>query len=215
MGRASRRRAERRAQHQQPTLNGSVSLRCAERSDLPALRVLLADVAENAELQDLGIYFAEPSTDSFAECLVAERRGEVVGAVGGVGLNLALAGLAVPDVEIARRIRLLDFLAVRPADRGAGMGTLLTTTLIDQFRGDGSRLMVAQLAAGRHDLVSVYTAWGWTVGPRGAGLPIQIGPDPLVIGDAPSLRGAWKALVPGVRATSLPGIGVPVVTGAA
>ncbi|MGW1154841.1 GNAT family N-acetyltransferase [Streptomyces rubiginosohelvolus] len=171
---------------------------------------------ENAESQNLDLHFAKLSTDNqFATCLVAERQGAVVGVAGGAGLNLTLEELGVTKVEIARRIRLLDFLAVRPTDRGAGLGTLLTTTLLDRFRSNGARLVVAHLAAGRHDLVPVYTAWGWTIGPRGAGLPIQIGSDPLVIGDAPTLRGAWKALAPGVRATSLPGIRVPVVTGAA
>ncbi|MET8661645.1 GNAT family N-acetyltransferase [Streptomyces griseus] len=185
------------------------------RRDLPEARVLLEDIAENAHLLDLDLHLAEPSTDNqFATCLIAEHRGEIVGVAGGAGLGLDLAELEVSDMEIARRIRLLDFLAVRPADRGAGLGTLLTTTLLDQFRSDGARLTVANLAAGRHELIPVYTAWGWTIGPRGAGLPIQIGPDPLVIGDSPALRGAWKALVPGVRATLLPGISVPVVTGA-
>ncbi|WP_228925345.1 GNAT family N-acetyltransferase [Streptomyces sp. DH7] len=186
-----------------------------ERSDLPEVRVLLKDVADNTDSMALDIYFTEPSGNRFATCLVAERHGEVVGVVGGVGLNLTLAGLGVSDMEIARRIRLLDFLAVRPADRGAGLGTLLTTTLLDQFLGDGARLAVTYLAPGRHELVPVYTGWGWTIGLRGAGLPIQIGSDPLVIGDEPALRTAWKALAPGVRATSLPGIRVPVVTGAA
>ncbi|MFD3883142.1 hypothetical protein [Streptomyces microflavus] len=76
-------------------------------------------------------------------------------------------------------------------------------------------MTAAYLAAGRRDLFPVYTAWGWTVGLRGAGLPVQIGSNPLVLGDEPALRTAWKALTPGVRATSLPGIRVPVVTGAA
>ncbi|MFF8988279.1 hypothetical protein ACF08E_33495 [Streptomyces globisporus] len=75
--------------------------------------------------------------------------------------------------------------------------------------------MVTYLAPGRHELVPVYTAWGLTIGQRGAGLPVQIGSAPLVIGEDPALRTAWKALTPGVRATSLPGIRVPVVTGAA
>lgn len=215
MGRASRRRAERRAEPKQPPVTGSVTLRRMERSDLPEVRGLLEDVADNAESQNLDIYFGEPADNRFAACLVAERQGEVVGVVGGVGPNLALSGLAVPGIEIARRIRLLDFLAVRPADRGAGLGTLLTSTLLDRFRAEGARLMVTYLAPGRHELVPVYTAWGWTVGLRGAGLPVQIGSAPLVIGEDPALRTAWKALVPGVRATSLPGIRVPVVTGAA
>ncbi|MFD5977453.1 GNAT family N-acetyltransferase [Streptomyces bacillaris] len=215
MGRASRRRAERRAQPKRPTITGSVTLRPMERSDLPEVRELLKDVADNASSQNLDIYFGEPADNRFAACLVAEHEGEAVGVVGGVGPNLALPGLAVPGTEIARRIRLLDFLAVRPADRGAGMGTLLINTLLDRFRADGARLMVTYLAPGRHELVPVYTAWGWTIGERGAGLPVQIGPDPLVIAENPAFRTAWKALVPGVRATSLPGIRVPVVTGAA
>ncbi|MFJ1958730.1 GNAT family N-acetyltransferase [Streptomyces microflavus] len=186
-----------------------------ERSDLPEVRVLLEDVADNADSMALDIYFGDASGNRFATCLVVERHGEVVGVVGGVGLSLTLAGLGVSEMEIARRIRLLDFLAVRPADRGAGLGTLLTTSLLDQFRGEGARLAVTYLAAGRHDLVPVYTGWGWTVGLRGAGLPVRIGSDPLVIGDEPALRTAWKALTPGVRASTLPGIRVPVVTGAA
>ncbi|MGW7587673.1 GNAT family N-acetyltransferase [Streptomyces rubiginosohelvolus] len=186
-----------------------------ERSDLPEVRILLEDVADNAESQDLNIYFDEAADNRFAACLVADRQGEVIGVAGGAGVKLALPGLSVSETEIARRIRLLDFLAVQPADRGTGLGTRLTTTLLDQFRNDGARMTVTYLAAGRHELVRVYTAWGWTIGQRGAGLPVQIGSDPLGVGENPALRTAWQALAPRVRATSLPGIRVPVVTGAA
>lgn len=77
-----------------------------------------------------------------------------------------------------------------PGHRRQGIGTLLVDTLVTTFQDGGHTLMLAQLAAGKHDLVPLYEGWGWTVGAVGAGLAIEIGPDQLVIADDPDTRTA-------------------------
>lgn len=87
--------------------------------------------------------------DRFAIFLVAESGGGVIG--GAAGASLDLPGLQVSEQEITRRIGLLDILAVRPAHRRKGLGALLASIVLDQFRDAGCRTMV-YLAPRRHDL---------------------------------------------------------------
>lgn len=62
----------------------------------------------------------------------------------------------MPEEEITRRIGILDVLAVDPDHRRQGIGSLLCDTLVSAFQDGGHTLMLAQLAAGKHDLVPLY-----------------------------------------------------------
>lgn len=189
-------------------------MRPLARPDFPPVLDLLQDVIEPQSTQKLDWYLEEASADNrFAVALVAEIAGAVVGVAAGAEISLGLPGLQVSEEEIARRICLLDVLAIHPEHRRRGLGGLLVRTLLDQFREAGSRVVMTKLAAGRHDLVPVYTRWGWSVGLPGAGLPVAVGPDPLVIGEDPAVRTAWKPLVSGVRLSPFEDLPVQVVIG--
>ncbi|MGW6099797.1 GNAT family N-acetyltransferase [Streptomyces sp. NPDC055157] len=164
--------------------------------------------------EPLNLYLSTPSAaNRFGLGLVAEVDGEVVGVVAGAGIRVIMPSLKVSEEDITRRIGLLDVLAVHPDHRHQGVGTLLCNSLLDHFRAVGHRLVVAKLAAGRHDLVPIYSGWGWSVGNPGAGVAVEIDPRPVVIAEDPAARTAWTALASGVRpiASGIPG--VSIVTG--
>ncbi|SEB60542.1 Acetyltransferase (GNAT) family protein [Streptomyces sp. PAN_FS17] len=150
----------------------------------------------------------------FGTGLVAEADGQILGVIAGAGIGLSLPGLEVTEEEITRRIALLDVLAVHPDHRRQGIGALLRNALLDHFRRAGHRLVLAKLAAGRRDLVPVYSGWGWTVGNPGAGVAVELGPDPVVLAEDPTTRVAWIALAPGVSLNSSVVPGALVVSGA-
>ncbi|MER6616321.1 GNAT family N-acetyltransferase [Streptomyces xantholiticus] len=213
MGKASRRRAEHRARMAAPKTVSPV-VRPLSHADLPQAMHLLHGVVEQNDPKALDLYLSEPSpANRFGLGLVAEVDEEVVGVVAGAGIRVLLPGLRVSGDEITRRIGLLDVVAVHPDHRRKGIGTLLCDSLLDGFRRAGHRLVVTKLAAGRHDLVPIYSAWGWRVGEPGAGVAVEIGPHQVVIAEDLSARTAWTALTTKVRPipSGLPG--VSVVTG--
>jgi GNAT superfamily N-acetyltransferase len=176
---------------------------------------LLQGVVEQDDPAALDLYLSAPSAaNRFGVGLVAEVDGEVVGVVAGAGIRVLLPGLQVSGEEIARRIGLLDVLAVHPDHRQRGMGGLLCNSLLDRFRDMGHRLVVTKLAAGRHDLVPIYSGWGWSVGDPGAGVAVEIGPHHVVIAEDPAARTAWTALATGVRPIPSELPGVSIVAGA-
>ncbi|WP_030852797.1 GNAT family N-acetyltransferase [Streptomyces sp. NRRL F-4474] len=113
---------------------------------------------------------------------------------------------------IMRRMVLLAFLAVRADRRGEGLGRRLADAFLDRYRADGYRAALTNIAAARHDLVSLSRRWGWHVGAPAAGLGVQIGDDPVLINEKP-VRTAWLPLVPEVRPSLTVVTGVLVVTG--
>ncbi|MGW6318957.1 GNAT family N-acetyltransferase [Streptomyces sp. NPDC055099] len=183
-------------------------------ADLTRAMQLLQDAVEPQDPDVLSLYLSDPSpSNRFGAGLVAEVEGEVVGVVAGAGIRLPLAGLQVSPEEIARRIGLLDVLAVDRGHRRQGIGALLCDSLVTQFQDGGHRLMVAKLATGRHDLVPLYTSWGWKIGKPGAGVAVEIGPHHLAIAEDPSTRTAWAALAPQVRPIPSGAPGISVLTG--
>ncbi|MGP4004445.1 GNAT family N-acetyltransferase [Streptomyces sp. 8N706] len=175
---------------------------------------LLQGVIEQDNPETLDLYLSEPSpVNRFGVGLVAEADEEVVGVVAGAGIGVLLPGLQVSEQEIARRIGLLDVLAVHPDHRRRGMGALLCNSLLNRFRDGGHRLVVAKLATGRRDLIPIYSGWGWNVGNPGAGVAVEIGPHQVVIAEDPAARTAWTALAPQVRPIPSGVPGVSVVTG--
>ncbi|MFF2438777.1 GNAT family N-acetyltransferase [Streptomyces sp. NPDC058107] len=163
MGKASRRRAEHRARSATQKTVAAV-VRPLARADLTRAMRLLEDVVTQDTPEPLNLYLSTPSAaNRFGLGLVAEVDGEVVGVVAGAGIRVIVPGLKVSEEEIARRIGLLDVLAVRPDHRRKGVGTLLCNSLLDHFRTVGHRLVVAKLAAGRHD--------PWVSDPTGRSLP--------------------------------------------
>lgn len=175
---------------------------------------LLAEAIEQTEPEALSLYLTEPSaTNRFGIGLVAEVDGKVVGIAVGAGIVLGLPELEVPEEEVTRRIGILDVLAVDPGHRRQGIGALLVDTLVATFQDGGHTLMLAQLAAGKHDLVPLYEGWGWTVGAVGAGLAIEIGIDQLVIAEDPDTRTAWAPLTARVHTVPGPMPWIPVVSG--
>ncbi|WP_371930686.1 GNAT family N-acetyltransferase [Streptomyces poriferorum] len=131
---------------------------------------LLEGTVVQRDPEALRVYLSAPApTNRFSTGLVAEIDGQVVGVVAGIGLRIELPGLSVSSEEIAKRVGLLDVVAVHPDHRREGLGTLLCHSLLDRFRKTGQRLMVAQLAAGRHELIPVYARWGGLWGYRGQG----------------------------------------------
>ncbi|MEV6012613.1 GNAT family N-acetyltransferase [Streptomyces sp. NPDC051976] len=178
------------------------------------MRGLLSGTVEVRSLRDLDLYLETPSSaNRYGLGLVAESNGEIVGAACGAGIALSLPGLPVSEEEVKRRIGLIDFLTVRLDHRRQGLGRRLHHTLLDGFRASGHRLALGKMAAGRRDLVPMYTHWGWSIGARGAGVTIEFESEPLALAEDPELRVAWKALMPDVRYRSFGGLGVPVVTG--
>ncbi|KDN74807.1 hypothetical protein DF19_27355 [Streptomyces olindensis] len=176
---------------------------------------LLNGVVQQDDPHKLDLYLSEPSPGNrFGTGLVAEADGQVIGFAAGAGIGLSLPGLQVSGEEIARRIALLDVIAVHPDHRRKGVGTALRDALLDHFREAGHRLVMAKLAAGRTDLVPIYSGWGWTVGNPGAGLPVALGPDPVVLAEEPTIRVAWTALAPQVRVDPSVVPGALVVAGA-
>ncbi|MGQ4389068.1 GNAT family N-acetyltransferase [Streptomyces sp. SAS_270] len=161
---------------------------------------LLHGVIAQDDPEELGLYRLAPSPASrFAAGLVAQANGQVVGVAAGAGISLALPGLQVSDEEITRRIALLDVIAVHPDHRRRGIGPLLRDALLDHFRAVGHRLVMAKLAAGRRDLVPIYSAWGWKVGHPNEGVAVALGPDPVVLAEEPATRVAWTGIDPHVR----------------
>jgi GNAT superfamily N-acetyltransferase len=161
---------------------------------------LLQGTIEQEDPEALSLYLSKPSVaNRFGTGLVAELDGKVVGVAAGAGIRLTLSGLEVSEGEIARRIGILDVLAVDPDHRRQGIGRLLVDALLTQFQDRGHRLMLAKLAAGKHDLVPLYSSWGWSVGEAGAGLAVEIGPHYLAIAEDPAVRTAWVALTAKVR----------------
>lgn len=170
---------------------------------------LLRDVVGYQDPEVLSLYLSEPSPENrFGVGLVAEVDDEVVGVVAGAGVVLPFTGLAVPADEITRRIGILDVLGVDPGHRRQGIGARLCDSLVTQFQDEGWSLMVTKLAAGRHDLVPLYTGWGWKVENPGAGVVVQIGPATLAITEDPDARTAWAPLTSQVRQipSQIPGI---------
>lgn len=175
---------------------------------------LLRDTIEQKDPEALSLYLSDPSpANRFGMGLVAEVDGKVVGVAAGAGIGLRLPGLEVPEEEIARKIGILDVLAVDPDHRRQGIGALMCDSLVTQFQDRGHALMLAQLANGKHDLVSLYENWGWTVGAMGAGLAVEIGPHQLVIAEDPATRTAWAPLNARVRMVPGPMPWIPVVSG--
>jgi hypothetical protein len=72
---------------------------------------------------------------------------------------------------------------------------------------------MAKLAAGRRDLVPIYSAWGWNVGHPNAGVAVALGPDPVVLAEEPATRVAWTTLDPRVHQSRSLVPGTPVVAG--
>lgn len=130
----------------------------------------------------------QPYELRFGAGLVATDNGKVIGVIAGAGIQIDLPGPQVSEEEIATCIGLLDVLAVHPDHRRTGMGALLRDHLLEHFRNVDHRLVIANMAAGRADLVTIHTGWGWTVGNPGSGLAVAIGPDPLALAEAPSTR---------------------------
>ncbi|MFG3276011.1 GNAT family N-acetyltransferase [Streptomyces luteogriseus] len=176
---------------------------------------LLDGVVEQDDPHELDLYLSNASPGNrFGTGLVAEADGQVIGFAAGAGIGLSLPGLQVSEEEIARRIALLDVIAVHPEHRRRGIGTVLRDAVLDHFRAAGHRLVMAKLAAGRPDLDPIYSRWGWTVGHTGAGLAVALGPDPVVLAEEPTTRVAWTALAPQVRVDPSMVPGALVVVGA-
>ncbi|WP_307680656.1 hypothetical protein [Streptomyces sp. V4I2] len=72
---------------------------------------------------------------------------------------------------------------------------------------------MAKLAAGRRELVPLYSGWGWNVGHPNAGVAVALGPDPVVLAEELATRVAWTALDPQVHQELSIVPGTPVVTG--
>lgn len=177
---------------------------------------LLRGVTNQRDAENLELYLSEPSpANRFGVGLVAEADGMVVGWGAGAGIGVVMPGLDVSEGEIARRIALLDLLAVHPDHQKRGVGSLLSTTLLDldRFKDMGQRLVVAKLANGRRDLIPIYSGWGWNVGNPGAGLAVNLGSYPVVIAEDPAARIAWRALSSRVRPISTRVPGEVIVSG--
>ncbi|MFD4481596.1 GNAT family N-acetyltransferase [Streptomyces sp. NPDC058471] len=164
--------------------------------------------------EELALYLSAPSSaNRFAAGLVSQGNGQVLGVAAGAGISLALPGLQVSEEEITRRIALLDVIAVHEDHRRRGIGALLRDALLGHFREVGHRLVMAKLAAGRRDLVPIYSAWGWNVGHPHAGVGVALGPDPVVLAEEPATRVAWTAIDPQVHQDLTLVPGTPVVAG--
>lgn len=185
-----------------------------ETRDLEIATRLLSDTVHGSQLQKAESYLPHRRADDDRPRvgLVAEED-EVVGVAAGAGVKLSLNGLAVSPDEITRRIVLLDFLAVAPSHRRRGVGSLLHNAFLNEFAGSGHRLVFAHIAAARTDLLPIYRRWGWTIRARGAGIAVQIGAEPVVLGEDPATRVAWRALDPGIGSAFHTGAAEPVLTG--
>ncbi|MFF4675064.1 GNAT family N-acetyltransferase [Streptomyces sp. NPDC001279] len=213
MGKASRRRAEHRARSTTPKT--AAIIRPLVHADLTQVMYLLQEVVQQRDPEALSLYLSDPSpANRFGTGLVAEDGGRIVGVVAGAGIRLDMPGLQVSEDEIARRIALLDVLAVEPGHRRQGIGALLHDSLLTYFQDLRHRLVLTKLAAGRSDLVPRYSRWRWNVGNVGAGVAVAIGPDHLVLAEDPAVRTAWFPLTPQVRSTLSGFPGISVVTGA-
>ncbi|MFJ5926565.1 GNAT family N-acetyltransferase [Kitasatospora sp. NPDC092948] len=198
MGKASRRRADHRARAS--VSHGPLSIRPLAADDLPAALELLAGTVDTLTPETAALYLAPPTeNNSFARGLVAETEDSITGIALAIGKAIHLPGLPVDTATMVRRLVWLDAVAVHPAARRRGVGTGLINATLDSYRADGYRLVCANLATGRHDLPPIYTAWGWTVGRAGAGLPLHLGGYDIEINAHPEVRTAWQALDAGVR----------------
>ncbi|WP_329625967.1 GNAT family N-acetyltransferase (plasmid) [Streptomyces sp. NBC_01255] len=190
-----------------------VMVRPIIRNDVPTVMELCREAAEPFPAEKLGDHLDGPTAENqFALALVAESDGEVIAVVAGAALAMDLDDLSVSREMIIRRMALLDLLAVRADRRGEGLGRRLAETFIEWYQEREFRIVIANIAPGRHDLVSLYKHWGWHVGAAGAGLAIQIVQDPVLINEEPT-RTAWIPLSPEVRQSLSIVPGISVVTG--
>ncbi|MFE5923562.1 GNAT family N-acetyltransferase [Streptomyces sp. NPDC056468] len=202
---------DRKVKHAEQT--SAVMVRRMIRDDVPTVMELCKEAAEPFPAEKLGDHFDTPTFENqFAMGLVAESDGEVIAVAAGAALAMGLDGLSVSREMITRRMALLDVLAVRANRRGEGLGRRLAETFIEWYQERAFRIVIANIAPGRRDLVSLYEHWGWHVGAAGAGLAIQIGQDPVLINEEPT-RTAWIPLSPEVRPSLSIFPGVSVVTG--
>lgn len=209
MGRASRLKAERRARRTAP----KPTIRTMAAKDLATATTLLQGVVENSKGLETYLPDGPLRENQFCVGLVAEQEGKVLGVIAGKGVMLSLDNLPVSQEEVVRRVALLDLLAVHPDHHGLGFGTLLHNAMVERFRTSGHRVMMANLASGRRDLLPIYRKWGWNVGEQGAGIAIEIGTGPIALAEDAATRVAWQALSPEVRAVLYDGFKPPVVTG--
>lgn len=145
-------------------------------------------------------YLRSPGPDvSFARGLMGEVGSQPAAVALALNKSFHLPGLDLTEDLIRRRLLGLDALGVRPELRGRGIGRALAQMVIDEGRAAGYRLLIADLAADRQDLVHIYTRWGWSVGDRGTGVAVWCAGEPVALNENPDTRAAWLPLHPSVR----------------
>jgi ribosomal protein S18 acetylase RimI-like enzyme len=96
------------------------------------------------------------SLASDAELIVAERGGLVVGVVGYVGPLRPRETIFPPDWAIIR------MLSVMPAERGRGIGRLLTNACIERARRDGVTIIGLHTSPVMRSALDLYLSMGFT-----------------------------------------------------
>jgi ribosomal protein S18 acetylase RimI-like enzyme len=97
------------------------------------------------------------SLASDAELIVAERGGQVVGVVGYVGPLRPRETIFPPDWAIIR------MLSVMPAERGRGIGRLLTDACIERARRDGATIIGLHTSPVMRSALDLYLRMGFTL----------------------------------------------------
>jgi ribosomal protein S18 acetylase RimI-like enzyme len=97
------------------------------------------------------------SLSSDAELVVAERAGLVVGVVGYVGPLRPREAIFPPDWSIVR------MLSVLPAERGRGIGRLLTDACIERARRDKVAIIGLHTTPAMRSALDLYLRMGFTL----------------------------------------------------
>ncbi|WP_329111823.1 GNAT family N-acetyltransferase [Streptomyces sp. NBC_01353] len=192
MGKASRRRAERGTVGRRPG-RPDVTLRPLTSDDITVASEILR--AGDVLPKDMPRYLGHsPTTENgFAFGTAAVVEGALIGVVVAQGVRLDLA------IDLSGGVGLVDGLAVDQAFRGVGIGSLLLEDTVQRFQSLGHRGVIAQLAAGRSELVTFYTRHGWSVGLPGQGAVLATDEGPVAVMENAAARVARLALVYGSR----------------
>ncbi|GLF98031.1 GNAT family N-acetyltransferase [Streptomyces yaizuensis] len=218
MGRASRRRAERRNAPQRPRpagtgapqVHGRYVIRPAAPGDDPgAVRALLEpvdfmDPAMPEEIIDrMRTGWRLPPQYGTATLLLAEEHatGEIVGLAHAMPPVqwLMETGLGRPlCLRLARALVELEAVSVAGSARGQGLGHRLVDHLVRSYTRQGYEAVLGGIHTHKPYLAPYYEAGGFRVLPPGAPLDLQLSVGRLRYPADASMRHLVRALMPGV-----------------